>query len=468
MSDKSPQDPVGDKYRDSYNRHMLHPWGNLPELGKDEDITLITGGEGAYIYDSAGHKMIDGPAGMWCMQLGYGRKEIADAVSAQIMELGYSTSFFVLNQREVELAERIASKTPGDLNRIYFTTGGSTAVDSALRLCQLRNNIKGDTQRKHIISRNRAYHGSTFLAASVTGKERDKTAMDIRKEDISFLTAPSQFHSGHNMDDDTFCDFLIQELEDKIAEVGPENIMCFIAEPVLGSGGVIVAPPNYLKRCWEIVKSHGIFYISDEVVTAFGRLGHWFASEEVFGIVPDIITFAKGVTAGYLPLGGYAVSDALMQEISGENAGGNIYSNGYTWSGNPACCAAALTSWDSIEREAIFEHVHEVGPYFQEQLRTLTDIPLVGEVRGMGLMAAVEMTIDAPEEELLDLDYDIGARVDEYCHQFGLLVRPFINICIMSPPLIITKAQVDDMVQAMRKAIELTLEDLRQEGIWRD
>ena len=292
--------------------------------------------------------------------------------------------------------------------------------------------------------------------------------MDIQRENIHFLSAPSRFHSGKNMDEDTFCDFLIQELEDKITEVGAENIMCFIAEPVLASGGVIIAPKNYLKRCWEVVKSHGIIYISDEVVTAFGRLGHWFNSEEVFGIVPDIITFAKGVTAGYLPLGGYAVSDALMEEMSGENAGGNVYANGFTWSGNPACCAAALCSWDIIERENVFEHVNDVGPYFQEQLRTLSDIPLVGEVRGIGLMAAVEMTIDAPEEELLDLDYDIGARVDEYCHQFGLLVRPFINICILSPPLIITKAQVDDMVQAMRKAIELTLEDLKQEGIWRD
>ncbi len=468
---KSPDtsaDPKGDLYREKYNQHMLHPWGNLPELGEDQDITLVTRGEGAYIYDSAGHRMIDGPAGMWCMQLGYGRQEIADAVSKQIMELAYSTSFFVLNQREVELAERIASKTPGDLNRVYFTTGGSTAVDSALRLCQLRNNIKGENNRKHIISRHRAYHGSTYLAASVTGKERDKTALDIQRDNIHFLTAPSLFHSGQGMSEEAFCDYLVQELEDKILEVGAENIMCFIAEPVLASGGVVVAPKNYLKRCWEVVKKHGIIYISDEVVTAFGRLGHWFTSEEVFGIVPDMITFAKGVTAGYLPLGGYAVSDALMAEISGDNAKGNIYSNGFTWSGNPACCAAALKSWDIMEDENIFEHVKDVGPYFQEQLRTLSDIPLVGEVRGIGLMAAVEMTIDAPEEELLDLDYDIGARVDEYCHQFGLLVRPFINICIMSPPLIITRAQVDEMVVAMRKAIELTLEDLREEGIWRD
>jgi putrescine aminotransferase len=456
-----------DSYRDKYNQHLLHPWGDLSALGEDDSSSVIVRGEGAYIYDAEGNRLLDGPAGMWCMQVGYGRREIADAVAEQMMTLSYATSFTLINNREVELAQRIAAETPGDLNRIYFTTGGSTAVDAALRLCQLASNIQGKPQRKQILTREKAYHGSTYLSASVTGKERDKTAMDIIRDGVHFLSAPCHYYFPQFETEDAFCDFLIAELEEKILEVGAENIMCFIAEPVLASGGVIVPPADYHQRCWQMVKRYGITYIADEVVTGFGRLGHWFASEKVFGIVPDIIIFAKGVTSGYIPMGGYAVSDQFMTQISGDNADGCLYSNGYTWSGNPVACAAALASWDILEKDNLLQNVLEVGPYFQQQLRKLEENPLVGNVRGKGLMAAVEMTIQGRNEaDLLEKDYAIGEMVDRHCQRLGLLVRPFINICIISPPLIITRAQVDELVTALREGLRLTLEDLREQGIW--
>jgi putrescine aminotransferase len=458
-----------DSYRDKYNQHLLHPWGDLSALGEDDSSSVIVRGEGAYIFDAEGNRLLDGPAGMWCMQAGYGRREIADAVAEQMMTLSYATTFSLINNREVELAQRIAAQTPGDLNRIYFTTGGSTAVDAALRLCQLASNIQGTPQRKQILTREKAYHGSTYLSASVTGKERDKTAMDTIREGVHFLSAPCHYYYPQFETEAAFCDFLIAELEEKILEIGAENIMCFIAEPILASGGVIVPPADYHQRCWQMVKGYGITYIADEVVTGFGRLGHWFASEKVFGIVPDIIIFAKGVTSGYIPMGGYAVSDQFMAEISGDNADGCLYSNGYTWSGNPVACAAALASWDILEKENLLQNVLEVGPYFQEQLRTLAENPLVGNVRGTGLMAAVEMTIQGrDEEDLLEKDYAIGEMVDSHCQRLGLLVRPFINICIISPPLIITRAQVDELVTALREGMRLTLEDLREQGIWVD
>jgi adenosylmethionine-8-amino-7-oxononanoate aminotransferase len=440
----------------------MHPWADLPQLGEDRDTPVIVSGEGVYIRDDQDRQLLDGPGGMWCMQTGYGRREIADAVSEQIMRLGYATGFSVINEVEAELARRIAAQTPGDLNRVFFTTGGSTAVDSALRLCQLANNIRGCPGRKHILTRDKAYHGSTFLSASVTGKERDKTAMDTWQERVHFLTAPCAYHHGGQMSEEAFCDFLVAELESKILELGSENVMCFIAEPVLGSGGVVVPPVDYNRRCREVVKKYGIVYIADEVVTAFGRLGHWFASEKVFDIVPDIITFAKGVTSGYLPLGGFAVSDSFMADISGDHAHGNIYSNGYTWSGNPVSCAAALASWDIIERENLLAHVREIAPYLQQQLRTLRDIPLVGDVRGTGLMAAVEMRLDndATGRALLDQDYAIGDLVDAHCRDLGLLVRPLINVCVMSPPLIINRAQIDEMVDALRQALLRTQAEL--------
>ncbi|MBT7751661.1 MAG: aminotransferase [Porticoccaceae bacterium] len=456
-------------YRDKYNRHLLHPWGDLSALGEDDASSVIVKGEGVYIYDAEGNRLLDGPAGMWCMQTGYGRREIADAVAEQIMTLSYATSFTVINNREVELAERIAAKTPGDLNRIYFTTGGSTAVDSALRLCQLASNIKGQPHRKHILTREKAYHGSTYLSASITGKERDKTAMDIMRDGVHFLSAPCYFYHPEFATEAEFCDFLVDELEQKILELGPENIMCFIAEPVMASGGVIVPPADYNYRCWQMVKKHEITYIADEVVTAFGRLGYWFASEKVFGIVPDIIIFAKGVTSGYIPMGGYAVSESFLDSFSGDNAEGCLYSNGYTWGGSPVACAAALASWDIIEKEELLDRVLEIGPYFQQQLQTLQDIPLVGNVRGEGLMAAVEMTIEGRNElDLLEKDYAIGEMVDQHCQKLGLLVRPFINICIISPPLIINKEQVDELVSILRQGLELTLTDLRDQGVWVD
>ena len=460
----------GSRHRELFNRNVLHPWGNLPELGEDQATPIIVGGDGAYIVDEDGNRLLDGPAGMWCMQTGYGRREIADAVAAQIMELGYATTFTLINSKETLLAERIASVTPGDLNRIFFTTGGSTAVDSALRLCQLANNIKGKPNKKQILSREKAYHGSTFLAASITGKERGKSAFDTYEDRVHFLSSPCQYHHSESISEAAFCDFLVQELEDKILELGPENVMCFIAEPVMASGGVIVGPQDYNRRCWEMVKKYDIVYIADEVVTGFGRLGHWFCSEEVFGITPDIITFAKGITSGYVPMGGYAVSDAFIDEISGGKAGGYIYANGYTWSGNPVSCAAALASWDIMENENLFEHVRDLGPYFQEQLQTLRDCPLVGDVRGIGLMAAIEMQLlgfEGSAEERLEQDYAVGEMVDRYCHQFGLLVRPFINVCIMSPPLIVTRAQIDELVSILRRALDASLADLKSQGVWK-
>ena len=454
------------QHREIYNKNLLHPWGDLSELGHDDSSSVIVKGDGIYIFDSDGNRMIDGPAGMWCMQTGYGRREIADAVSQQMLNLSYATSFTLINNKETELAKRIAEKTPGDLNRIYFTTGGSTAVDSALRLCQLANNIKGKNTKKQILTREKAYHGSTYLSASVTGKERDKTAMDVKKDGIHFLSAPCHFYFPQFKSEGEFCDFLINELEEKIVEVEPENIMAFIAEPILASGGVIVPPKNYYYRCWQILKKHDIVFIADEVVTAFGRLGHWFASEKVFGVIPDIIVFAKGITSGYIPMGGYAVSEKYMESFSGNEADGCLYSNGYTWSGSPVACAAALASWDILESEKLLQHVLEVGPYFQEQLQTLNDIPIVGNVRGHGLMAAVEMTVKGTDEEdLLDKDYAVGGLVDKHCQKMGLLVRPFINICIISPPLIITKNEIDDLVSILRKGLEFTMRDLKTIGI---
>jgi len=447
------------------DNRFLHPWEFLESYGHNQR-TVITRAEGIHVYDSEGNRLIDGPGGMWCVNVGHGRAEIADAVATQMREMTYCSPWALANAPAARLGRRLADLAPGDLDHVFFTTGGSTAVDSALRFVMFLNNYLGRPEKKHIISREKAYHGSTYLSASVSGKERDKSYFDVERGFIHHLSDPNPYRRPEGMSVEAFCDARVAELESKIRELGPERVAAFIAEPILASGGVIVPPPDYHARCWEVCRRHDVLYISDEVVTAFGRLGHWFASADVFGVQPDIVTLAKGLTSGYVPLGAVLISDALMSRVTGEQAHGAVFSNGFTYSGHPVSCAAALANLDIIEREGLLEHVRDVGPYFQERLAELRDLPIVGDVRGMGLMACIECTVDGRGESPLAVDYALGNRIDEHCQRLGLIVRPLINMCVMSPPLIITRREIDELVSLLRTGIERTMDDIRREGLW--
>ena len=445
------------------DNQFVHPWENMYKLGTNKR-TIVTKSEGIYVYDSEGNRLIDAPAGMWCVNVGYGRREIVDAMAKQAMEMPYFSPFSMGAEPASVLAEKLAELAPGDLNHVYFTTGGSTAVDAALRFLGFYNNFLKRPEKKHIISRQDAYHGSTYLAASVSGKSRDKEYLDTERDLIHLLSSPNPFGRADGMSLQQFCEAGVKELEDKILEIGPDRVAGFIAEPILASGGVIVPPPGYHKACLEVCRRHDVLYISDEVVTAFGRLGHMFASEAVFDIVPDMITCAKGLTSGYQPLGALLISERLLEQLRGDEDHQASFSSGFTYSGHPVSCAAALENIDIIERENLLARARDVAPYFMEQLETLTDLPLVAEVRGVGLMASVVCAI--PGKESLELDYEIGNRVDVHCQRLGLLVRPIYHMCVMSPPIIITRAQIDDMVEILRQGIALATNDLRKEGLW--
>ena len=444
---------------------FLHPWENLQNLG-EKKRTVIARGEGIYVFDTDENKLIDGPGGMWCVNIGHGREEIAQAAADQMRKMTYNSPWSLSNAPSAQLADKLKELTPGDLNHVFFTSEGSTAVDSALRFCFFYNNYKGRPEKRHVISRQGAYHGSTYLTASCSGKARDKTYMTFDTEHVHHLSAPNPYRRPAGMSVEDFCDAIIQELEDKILEIGPARVACFIAEPILASGGVIVPPPGYHQRCLAVCRKHDVLYISDEVVTAFGRLGHFFASEAVYGIVPDIITSAKGLTSGYVPMGAMFVSDRLLEEIGGAQAKGSVFSNGYTYSGHPVASAVALKNIEIMEREGIMEHVREVGPYFQECLQSLRELPIVGDVRGEGLMGCVECVMSQDSKAPLELDYEIGNRIDKHCQRLGLIVRPNINMCVMSPPLPITRAQIDELAGILRKGIELATDDVRKEGLW--
>jgi len=448
-------------------RHLLHPWEHLGDHPTQNRL-LIERGEGVFVYDREGRKLYDGPAGMWCVQIGHGRREIAETMAEQAMKLAYYSPWGLGNVPATELAAKLASLSPGDCNTVLFTTGGSTAVDSALRFVALYNNVKGRPEKKHVISRESAYHGSTYLSASCTGKDRDRNFFDFETQRIHRVSAPDVYRRPAGMSIEDFTARLLAEFEAKILEIGPERCAAFIAEPIQASGGVVVPPPGYLKGMHALCRKHDLLYISDEVVTAFGRLGHWFASEEVFGIQPDIVTVAKGITSGYVPLGATLISDRVLAEIKGEKGQGVNFFHGYTYFGHPVATAVALKNIEIMEREDILGHVREVGPYFQAALRTLADIPIVGDVRGMGLMACVECVISRDSKEPLKLDKTIGRRIDEHAERLGLIVRPLINHCVLSPPLVVTKSQIDEIVAILRQAILLAQEEVRREGLWKE
>ncbi len=444
-------------------RHHVHPFHNFASY--DEHGSLIMDkGQGAYVQDIDGKRYFDAVGGMWCTNIGLGRQEMADAIAEQAAQLAYANPFTDMsNQPAAKLSAKLAELAPGDLNHVFFTCGGSTANDGAFRLIQMYQGARGKKQKKHILCRHDAYHGTTYLAASLSGKAGDRMPdFDYIEDIIHHLTSPNYYRAPEGMDEAQFCDYLIDEMEAKINELGADNIAAFYAEPILGSGGVIVPPENYNRRTWELCQKYDIIYVADEVVTGFGRLGHWFVSKELFDVQPDIICCAKGLTSAYLPLGAVIFSDR-MYEVLG-NDSDRWFTGGYTYSGHPVSCAAALKNIEIMEREAIFENVKTVGAYFEEQLHTLLDLPIVGDIRGKLFMMCVVNVMDKETKEFFPAEVDIGKRISNHAEREGVIVRPAADLNILSPPLTMSKEDVDYLIPRLRRAIEATMADLVEEG----
>ncbi len=427
--------------------HHLHPFQMFDSFRSDPVLT-IEQGQGATLVDTEGNTYLDAVGGMWCTNIGLGRDEMADAIAAQVRRLAYANPFTdMVGVPAVELAAKLSELAPGDLNHVFFASSGSAALDSSLRLVQFYWGAKGTPERCHVICREDAYHGTTVAAASLGGKASD-TGPGLRfiTDYIHHLSSPNHFRYGNGRSEQEFADDLMTEFKAKVDELGgASEVAAFYAEPIMGSGGVIPPPADYLQQIWRYCRANGILYVSDEVVTGFGRLGQWFASETVFGIQPDIITTAKGLTSGYLPLAAVLYSDAI-QDVIAEPGHGRYFPVGFTYSGHPVACAAALKNIEIIEREGLLEHVRSIGPYFMEQLATLTDLPLVAQVRGSHLMSCVEFAVPADDDT-------VSKGIAKGAADRGLIVRPFSNLNIMSPPLIITRDDVDTIVSRLREAI---------------
>jgi adenosylmethionine-8-amino-7-oxononanoate aminotransferase len=434
-------------------RHHLHPY-QVFDVFAEEGALPIASGDGPFVTDTDGTRYLDAVGGLWCTNIGLGREDMAEAIAEQVRRLAYSSPFVDLTHAPAaNLAARLAELAPGDLNHVFFSTGGSTANDMAYRLVQFYQNVRGKPEKRHFLSRVDAYHGQTYAAVSLGGKPGDKIDEFEFLDNVHHLSSPNIYRYGRGASEEDFADGLVDEFIAKVEELGgPEHVAGFIAEPVMGAGGVIPPPANYLKRIWEYCRDHDIVYVSDEVVTAFGRLGEWFASEKLFGIQPDIITSAKGLTSGYLPLGATIFSDRIFDVIA-ETGSERYFPLGFTYGGHPVSCAAALKNIEIMETEGILEHVRDVGPYFMERLDTLRDLPMVGDVRGSHLMVCVEFVRDTETGEAYPDAIDVGHRVADEADALGLIVRPVENLNIMSPSLIITRDDVDFIVETLREAI---------------
>ena len=444
-------------------RHILHPWTQFGPFEKDGSL-IFERGEGCWLWDSEGRKYFDAVGGMWCTNIGLGRAEMAQAIGEQAQKLAFSNTVVdASNVPSAQLAAKLASLAPGDLNRVHFTTCGSTAVDTAFRMVHFYQRALGRQDKTQIIARDMSYHGSTYIGQSLGRRPGDRVPEFLYKESgIHHLTPPNPYRSPEGMDEAAFTDFLIEEFEAKLTELGPDKVGAFIAEPIQASGGVIVPPKDYLRRIHAICREHEILFIADEVVTAFGRLGHWFASEEEFGVLPDIITCAKGLTSGYLPLGAVLFSDRIWNVMASN--GDRWFTSGFTYSGHPVSCAAALKNIEIMERENLLAQAAEVGDYFLEKLKSLESLPLIGQVRGRRLMVCVESVASKVTKEPLPEAANEAKRIADAAEAMGLMVRPMGHLNVMSPPLVMTKEDADFVVDTLRKAIVQVTDELRREG----
>ena len=447
--------------------HYLHAFTDSKALGK-KGARVIVKGEGIYIWDSEGKRLLDGMSGLWCMNVGYGRKSIADVAYAQMQELPYYNSFFqTTNVPAVKLAAKLVEISPPHFNHVFFTGSGSEANDTNLRLVRRYWDILGQTNRNIIISRNNAYHGSTIAGATLggmSGMHDQQGAVMI--PNVVYIDQPYYVQHGKGKTPEQFGLEAASWLEKKILDVGAERVAAFIGEPVQGAGGVIIPPSTYWPEIQRICDKYGILLIADEVICGFGRLGTWFGSE-YFGIKPDLMTFAKGVSSGYIPLGGVLVGDRVADLLIEQ---GGEFNHGFTYSGHPTACAAALENIRIIQEEKLVDKVHqETGPHLKKKFTELNDHPLVSIAETCGFTAGLNLVKHkgATLHECVPFDSDLEVGMICRGHMFGngMIMRAVGDRMIIAPPLVTTVTQIDEMVNLIRHCLDATLEDLKQRGL---
>ncbi|WP_295555219.1 aspartate aminotransferase family protein [uncultured Hyphomicrobium sp.] len=449
------------EWRDLDALHHLHPFTDHKSL-RASGARVIVKGDGPYIWDSEGHRILDGMAGLWTTNVGYGRAELADAARDQMLELPFYNTFFKTTHPPViALSKKLAEITPPHINQVFYGSSGSESNDTAIRLIRHYWALKGQPQRHIIISRKNAYHGSTIAAGSMGGMSHVHKHSYPVYDGFRHVMDPYWF--GESRDGETPEAFGLRAakaLEDEILAIGPENVAAFAGEPVQGAGGVKIAPDSYWPEVQRIIDKYGILFLADEVITGFGRLGTWFASD-YYGLKPNIITFAKAVTSGYLPLSGILIDDKIVDALMGHD---DDFNHGYTFSGHPVACAVALKNIEIMEREKLVARVADHGgPAMARMLAKFKDHPLVGEVRSVGMMGAIELVADKRTRRRFDNPGRVGLICRDHFFREGFIMRAVFDTMVCAPPLIWGDEQFAEAERVIRKALDLTLADVAGE-----
>jgi adenosylmethionine-8-amino-7-oxononanoate aminotransferase len=433
---------------------FLHPFSNPASA----PVFSVERARGITVFDAAGKPHLDGAAGLWCVNLGYGEQRIIDAVAAQLEKLPFYQSFANVEAGGGgELAEALRKVAPPGIRRVFFGLSGSDAADTAVKLAWFYNNLLGRPRKKKIIARKRAYHGVTLAGGSCTGLEPTHRLFDLPLAGFLHVSAPDAYH--FEGDADALADQLAAELDDTIRREGPDTVAAFIAEPVMGTGGVLVPPSSYFPRIGEVLRRHDVLMIADEVITGFGRLGNWFASPR-FGITPDIINVAKGLSNGYVPISATLVGERIADVMEKEAGRIGVFAHGFTYSAHPAGAAAALAVMDILADGTLFSQSASRGAYLLKRLRAVVSgHPLVGDIRGAGLMAGVELTTDRASKAGFPTKAGAAAHVAACCRAEGLLVRglPTNDVIAFSPALIVTEPEIDEMVSRLLRGLDAAL-----------
>lgn len=440
--------------------HLLHPFGNHEVLAR-QGARIYTHGQGVYVWDSQGKRYLDGMSGLWCLHLGYGRHELITAATRQLETLAFQSSFFdSATLPTIELAAAVADVAPAGLQRVFFTNSGSESVDTAVRMARRYWELQGQPQRRLIIGRHNGYHGSTVTAASIGGMDAMRSMGDLAQSETIHIQQPHWWALGrpHGVDPDTFGQVAAQLLELAILDAGPERVAAFIGEPIQGSGGVIVPPATYWPEIQRICDKYGVLLISDEVVTGFGRSGAWFCSEGM-GMRPDLLTFAKGVTSGYVPLGGVLVSDKVSEVLFGSGIG---FAHGFTYSGHPTACAVGLATMQVMHGHKLVERAAcEAGLAFAAGLVRLAGHPLVAECQSYGLMGALQLQHDTRCLQSAGArTLEVAERCSAYCAAMGLIIRITGDRLMLAPPLIISPEEIEQAIDILANALDMVAETL--------
>ncbi len=450
------------EWQSADSAHFLHPFTDFQSLAK-KGSRIITKADNIYLWDSDGHKILDAMSGLWCVNVGYGQQALVDAAARQMQELPFYNAFFqTATMPAIALAEKLAEVTPPQFRHVFFSGSGSEGNDTVVRMVRRYWDVLGQPGKQVIISRHNAYHGSTMAGASLGGMSGMHAQGGLPIPDITHIDQP--YWVEHRLPGETMDAFGIRAagwLEAKILALGADTVAAFIGEPVQGAGGVIIPPATYWPEIQRICDKHGILLVSDEVICGFGRTGHWFGCETM-GFRPDLMTFAKGVTSGYIPLGGVMVGDRVAKVLIEQ---GGEFEHGYTYSGHPVACAVALANIQIIQSQNLVGHVHDdVGPYLAEAYALLDEHPLVGAAETCGLMGALLLVKDKAKLTPFDAAVGIGMVCRGHCFANGLIMRAVGNRMIIAPPLVITRRQIDEMVALIRRCLDLTLADARRHG----